>query len=107
MPEAGEGPMTQAGGLATDIAPGPKSASVGGLFFRRALSRQRPVATDVGNKLLTMLLSPDDGQSEHCVWRVVQWDAYRLTPRFPVRRAAVSLDGWSARRLEMSSEIWF
>jgi len=107
MPEAGEGSMTQAGGLATDIAPGPKSASVGGLLFSKGIEPPETRGEDVGNKLLTMLLSPDDGQSGHCVWRVVQWDAYRLTPRFPARRAAVSLDGWSARRLEMSSEIWF
>jgi hypothetical protein len=45
------------------------------------------------SNLLTRLLSPDHGQSGLCVWRVMQWYAYRLTPRFPVRHVAVSLGG--------------
>ena len=38
---------------------------------------------------------------------MAQWDAYRFTLRFPVRRAAVSLGGWSARPFETSNGTWF
>ena len=56
-------------------------------------------------KLLTMLSSSDEGQSGHCSCRVARWNAYRLTLRFPVPRAAVSLGGWSACLLGLSSGI--
>jgi hypothetical protein len=38
---------------------------------------------------------------------IAQWDAYRFTLRFPVRRAAVSLGGWSAHPLVLLSGIWY
>src|SRR6266403_1212268 len=56
-------------------------------------------------KLLNMLSSSDEGQSGHCSCGVARWNAYRLTRRFPVPRAAVSLGGWSACLLVLSSGI--
>jgi hypothetical protein len=38
---------------------------------------------------------------------VAQWDACPLTLGFPLRHAAVSLGGWSARPCETSSGKWF
>jgi hypothetical protein len=66
-------------------------------------AKQRPL--NLVNELVTMLLSPDEGHSGHCSCRVARWNAYRLTLRFPARRAAVTLGGWSARPLVLSSGI--
>ena len=58
-------------------------------------------------KSLTFLLCSDAGHGGHCGLGVAQWDACRLTLLFPLRRAAVSLDGWSARPCKTSNGIWF
>ena len=57
-------------------------------------------------KSLTFLLCSYAGHGGHCgpEWRKC---ACSLTPLFPLRRAAVSLDGWSARPCKTSNGIWF
>jgi hypothetical protein len=68
------------------------------LRFIRSASLTRQLLTenalsDITNKLLIILLFAD-GRAEWALWcKVTQWDAYRLTLRFPIRRAAVSLGG--------------
>jgi hypothetical protein len=64
----------------------------------------RPSPLGRAKKSLTLLCS-DAGHVGRGGLGVAQWDACSLTLLFPLRRAAVSLDGWSAHACETLNGI--